>query len=678
MNPPVRFVPWLRLLCAAFLAGSTLVASDRPVLEAARLADARLLRRALRPPVPADVVNQEDSRGFTALFYATRFLSIQEMKILLDRGADANHRTKDNVTAFTFAVTDVAKARLLLDRGFDFRRTPAGADTSLMVAARHPQGFEVVRLLVERGADVNARGSNDIPALVRALYSSDPRTVRLLLDAGADVNQVHRYTDGTVGQPFVDSLYTSSPQIIRLLLERKPDLDFSDTFSGNSLSAALLNGVTNIVPDLLRGGVDTKAVKNIGEVPAILFAAHNERGDPAMVKLLLEHGADIDARNDRGETALTWAKKRGDTELVRYLQARGAQEGGVTRSPEIPRRAVTFTPANRQELVREAVQRSVAILQTGCQGFLDRDNRPEQCISCHHQTFPGIAFGWAGQLGVPLDRAGLERQIREQVKFWSGRVGPAFNYDDPVGGAVENLGYGFLNFAQNRHAPDDVTEAMTHYLAAVQRRDGSWDGFRGRPPAESTPMSATALAVRSLQLYPTREPRSRIAQRLEHARKYLLSQNAFTTEERSFQLLGLSWAGAGRRELEPRIAALRSAQRSDGGWGQIPTLASDAYATGEALTVLLTCGGLSVDDPRYARGAEFLLRTQFPDGSWYVKTRTWPFQTHFSTGFPFGRDQWVSASATTWATLALLHTLDPGGPVALRSPPARLARRSTP
>jgi hypothetical protein len=41
-----------------------------------------------------------------------------------------------------------------------------------------------------------------------------------------------------------------------------------------------------------------------------------------------------------------------------------------------------------------------------------------------------------------------------------------------------------------------------------------------------------------------------------------------------------------------------------------------------------------------------------------VRSRTWPFQPYFDSSFPHGKDQWISAAGTAWATLALLNTLD--------------------
>ena len=96
------------------------------------------------------------------------------------------------------------------------------------------------------------------------------------------------------------------------------------------------------------------------------------------------------------------------------------------------------------------------------------------------------------------------------------------------------------------------------------------------------------------------------------------------------------------------------ASRADGGWGQIPTIASDAYATGQALTAVAEAGSLAVTDPVYRQGVQFLLNTQLEDGSWYVRTRAVPVQPYFESEFPHGSDQFISAAATNWATMALI------------------------
>jgi uncharacterized membrane protein len=59
------------------------------------------------------------------------------------------------------------------------------------------------------------------------------------------------------------------------------------------------------------------------------------------------------------------------------------------------------------------------------------------------------------------------------------------------------------------------------------------------------------------------------------------------------------------------------------------------------------------------RGVDFLLRTQLADGTWHVRTRAHPFQPPMDSGFPHGRDGWISAAGTSWAVMALATSLDP-------------------
>jgi hypothetical protein len=103
-------------------------------------------------------------------------------------------------------------------------------------------------------------------------------------------------------------------------------------------------------------------------------------------------------------------------------------------------------------------------------------------------------------------------------------------------------------------------------------------------------------------------------------------------------------------------------QRPDGGWSDLPSMQSTAYATGRSL-VSLQIGGLPVSDPAYQRGIKFLLTTQQEDGSWYTKTRALAFQPYFDAEFPHGFDQWMSAAGTSWAAMALTLALPEAGPL---------------
>jgi hypothetical protein len=134
---------------------------------------------------------------------------------------------------------------------------------------------------------------------------------------------------------------------------------------------------------------------------------------------------------------------------------------------------------------------------------------------------------------------------------------------------------------------------------------------------------------------------------------WLATASTRSNEDLAFKLLGLAWGRAQKTSVQTAGRALVAAQRLDGGWAQLASMESDAYATGQALVALADGGVLTPGDPVYTRGVQFLLKTQFENGSWLVRTRALPLQPLFEIGFPHGRDQWISAAATNWAAMAL-------------------------
>jgi hypothetical protein len=116
----------------------------------------------------------------------------------------------------------------------------------------------------------------------------------------------------------------------------------------------------------------------------------------------------------------------------------------------------------------------------------------------------------------------------------------------------------------------------------------------------------------------------------------------------------LHWAGSDQRQIAELAGVLRRQQREDGGWAQLPTLKSDAYATGLVLVTLHQAASVQPQHDPYRKGVAFLLTQQLSDGSWFVETRASPVQVAVDSVFSHGKDQWISSSATTWSTMALM------------------------
>ena len=168
----------------------------------------------------------------------------------------------------------------------------------------------------------------------------------------------------------------------------------------------------------------------------------------------------------------------------------------------------------------------------------------------------------------------------------------------------------------------------------------------------------TALAVYTLQMYGPPAERDDTAKAVAPGSRMARAAHPVATQDRVFHLLGLAWAKADPAVIAAAAKALAAEQRPDGGWRQLASLGSDAYATGEALYALNTAGHMSPADPVYAKGVKYLLSTQAADGSWHVKSRSIWLQPYFDSGFPYGTDQWISAAGTSWAVMALSATVD--------------------
>lgn len=312
-------------------------------------------------------------------------------------------------------------------------------------------------------------------------------------------------------------------------------------------------------------------------------------------------------------------------------------------------------PAVSEAAARTAAAKAITLLQQSMTTWESK----RSCVSCHHQHLPFALLRTARQRGVEFDVQGATASAARLAA-------PAANLDFAVQAVMQidptlDSGSWLNSLADIGVMPTLATQVFARRILNRQLPAGHWGTIDTRPPQAHSVVTATAVAARAIQRYlPVSMDVERRAA-TSRARAWLQNVVPADTEERTMQLLGLSWVGAPPAALASQVHALVAAQRDDGGWAQLPRLGSDAYATGQALVALQRAGGLDASHPSVRRGLAYLLSHQREDGSWLVETRLHEQDLvsppYFETGFPHGPHQIISAMGTTWAAMALLEAL---------------------
>jgi ankyrin repeat protein/mono/diheme cytochrome c family protein len=662
------------------------------LVTAIRNADMQTVRKLLEG---ADV-NARDAEGNTPLILASLYASPECVELLIEKGADVNAANKAGATALIRAATDYEKTRLLVAAGAKVRVRTTLGNTPLILAARRLGNSRTVKLLLERGADPTERNEVGVGPVLPGASSGDTETVRLLLDAGARIDDFPKPKNprtadiaSALRTPLMWAASHNDVRMVRLLLDRGADPNQS-TYFGNPLSHACWTDSFEAAELLIARGANVNARDAAADFTPLHWAAGTESSRPQLVKLLLAKGADPNAVGGEPVGALRLvpqtprliAEKRGRTAIVDALVAAGAKEPPRAEKLAPPQRAIPDEIDN--SILIASTEKALAALQTTAaksrESFL-RHVSKQDCVSCHQQYLPMAAVGHARNRSVRFDQEAAREQIDSLAKLTNLFFGHEYTVQtlflpEPATG----FGYQVFGFVAEGVPPSAATDGRVHHLVTIQAADGRWFNQIPRPPMQSSDVSATALAIQGIKHYGWQGRKGEFAASIERARQWLWKVKPETNEEAVFQLLGLHWSGEPAEKLADLAKSLLKKQRKDGGWAQLPTLESDAYATGEVLYTLAQTVKHPVNDPAWQRGLRFLLQRQEDDGTWHVVRRAFPFQPTMNSGFPHHRDSWISAAATSWAVLALTRALPaglaPGKPATVqRTPPVPVAEK---
>ncbi|QDV35467.1 ankyrin repeat domain-containing protein [Tautonia plasticadhaerens] len=311
-------------------------AADTPLAAAAERADWGRVASLLDDRVD---VNAPQVDGMTALHWAAYHDDLGAATLLVEAGADVRLANRYGVTPLSLACTNGngPLVELLLDAGADPDATLEGGETALMTASRTGRPGPV-RALLDRGAAVDATERRGQTALMWASAEGHAGVARLLLDAGADA-------DARLPSGFTPLLFAAREGrigVARLLIEAGVDVNraMRPDRSGRSpargyapLMMAVENGHFELAAVLLDLGADPNDMRS-GFTPLHALSwvrkpnlGDDEDGNPApigsggltslrLVEDLVSHGADVNARLERGASGRGVLGRKGATPFL--------------------------------------------------------------------------------------------------------------------------------------------------------------------------------------------------------------------------------------------------------------------------------------------------------------------------------------------------------------------------
>ena len=572
------------------------------------------------------------------------------MRILIAAGADANATDNAGSTPLLWAACDPARVALLLANGAKADAKTKAGRTPLMAASSCESGLESIKLLLAKGADVNAVAEDRQSPMMEAAFSGGPRIMRALLAAGAKAE----VADGGGFTALMGAVGWGDLELVRLMLAKGANVNAANTFAGKvvhgdialkqltPLMMAVPFGTPELVKTLLDAGAEVNAKDSRGMTP-LAFSVASTRQDARVVRMLLAKGAELNVVSTAGETALDWARKFGSNEVIAALEKAGAKGSPV---PAAPARSATPLTA------RAAAEKSVGLLQKSVDSFFAKSN----CVACHHQPLAAVAVKAAREAGLSVDEKRFDLMKKTMVALLAPRPSEVLGMSvGPAG--IDGLSNTTLALAAAGQEPGLLTDSAVAYLAARQAANGSWEESNtiARTPMADSTITKSVYSMRAMQLYAFPSRKAEIDGRVAKARDWLAHAKPRTSYERAEVLMGLGWSAADTASLQKAAAALVKDQRADGGWGQLAGLGSDAYATGLALRAMKESGVAAKFSKAYEKGVAYLLKTQLDDGSWYVRSRAVKLQPYFQSGFPHDHEQWISYVATANAAVGLLR-----------------------
>jgi len=283
------------------------------------------------PAVRSSNYNIRRNEGLSPIHHAIMNNHAGLISFLLDKNVDINIKSSSGATPLHEAVRtgNIQNINLLIDRGANVNAVDAKGNTPLHTGIPSHVHREVVTILLNKGADPNLRDEHgDTPLHIAVILNRSNEIVQAILGGGSDVHI--RNIDGKT--PLYIAVQEGRTTLIPALLSYGSEVFAADNSGVSPFDIAARTNDTTfnllIVPETVNqrdAGGNT-----------MLHAVVRNRGNPIQLSKILEHRAQVDARNSDGDTALHLAVKLNQRENGEFLISRGANIFSVNSAGESP------------------------------------------------------------------------------------------------------------------------------------------------------------------------------------------------------------------------------------------------------------------------------------------------------------------------------------------------------